>query len=52
MVQISELFTIFLKSARKFRSNYEFLLDLRGGQLRLLEQKQLSIDTDILHQVA
>jgi len=42
--QISELWTIFWKSA-------QFLL-LRGVvKVRQLEQKQLNVDTNILHQV-
>jgi len=51
MFQISELWTIFWKSAPKFRSNWEFLLSKRVIKVRLLEQKQLNIDTNILHQV-
>jgi len=46
MIQISELFTIFWISAGKFCSN-----SVKTDQSRLLEQKQLRIDTDILHHV-
>jgi len=50
--QISELGTIFWRSAPKFCSNWEFLLSRRVVKVRLLEQKQFNIDTNILHQVA
>jgi len=51
VIQISELGTIFWKSASKFRSNWEFLLSRRVVKVRLLEQKQFNVNTNILHQV-
>jgi len=49
--QISELGTIFWKSAPKFASNWEFMLSRRVVNVKLLEQKQLNVDMNILHQV-